>query len=111
MRFQNPDCPPERDLYVKLLKPMIAPLAKFIDWSAIQAATLKIPSANVHNPQLEEALKFVKRPDFIPAESQPAQIEFDPGKFGLHFRFPTPKPGEVVENNVVYGRFYRCAEQ
>ena len=54
---------------------MIAPLAKLIDWWAIQAATLMMP-ANDLNSRLEEALKFLKDPDFIPTQSQPAQVEF-----------------------------------
>ena len=28
-----------------------------------------------------------------------------------HFRFPTPRPGKDEENNIVYGRLYRCAER
>ncbi len=48
-------------------------------------------------------------PDFIPAESEPARVEFSPSPSGLHFRFPTPRPCGVAENNIVYGRFYRCA--
>ena len=28
-----------------------------------------------------------------------------------HFKFPTPRPGKVEENNTVYGRLYRCAER
>jgi len=40
---------------------MIAPLAKLLDWSAVQAATLMLP-ANVYrnNPRLEESLEFLK---------------------------------------------------
>jgi dienelactone hydrolase len=90
---------------------MIAPLAKFIDWSAIQILTLRMPPPDGRNPRLEEALQFLKGPDFIPAESQPAQVEFDSEKSGLHFRFPTPRPGDFAENNIVYGRLYRCAER
>ncbi len=90
---------------------MIAPLAKLPDWLAIQIvwgirvkSLLKLGP----NPRLEEALKFLKGPNFIPAESPPARVEFtDP----LRFRFPTPRPGEFVENNIVYGRLYRCAER
>jgi hypothetical protein len=33
---------------------MIAPLAKLIDWSAVQAATLMMP-ANLSNPRIEES--------------------------------------------------------
>lgn len=85
---------------------MIAPLAKFIDWSALQLSSLHTPSFCGQDPGLEEALGFVRGPDFIPAESQPAQVEFDGA---LHFRFPTPRPSALPENNTVYGRLYRCA--
>jgi hypothetical protein len=86
---------------------MIAPLAKFMDWSSVQAATLMMPSNDL-NSKLDEALQFLKGPDFIPAESQPAQVEFDGA---LHFRFPTPRPCEFAENNVVHGRLYRTSER
>jgi hypothetical protein len=86
---------------------MIAPLAKLMDWLSIQAATLMMP-ANDLNSKLEEAIQFLKGPNFIPAESQPARVEFNGT---LHFIFPTPRPCEFAENNVVYGRLYRCAEQ
>jgi pimeloyl-ACP methyl ester carboxylesterase len=86
---------------------MIAPLAKFLDWASIQAATLMMP-ANDLNSKLEEAIQFLKGPDFIPAESQPAEVEFDGP---LHFRFPTPRPCEFAENNVVHGRLYRTSER
>jgi pimeloyl-ACP methyl ester carboxylesterase len=89
---------------------MIAPLAKFIDWSALQMAYVVAPLR--HAPKLkwklEEALEFLNGPDFIPAASDPAQIEFDGPR---HFKFHTPRPGKVEENNIVYGRLYRCAER
>jgi pimeloyl-ACP methyl ester carboxylesterase len=69
--------------------------------------TLMMP-ANEHDPRLEEALQFLKGPDFVPTDSQPAQVEF---KGSLHFRFPTPRPCEFTENNVVHGRLYRCPER
>lgn len=96
---------------------MIAPLAKFIDWSTLQTLSLPFeiqlrlsrrPSPNGQAVRLDQALPFLNGPDFIPAESQPARIEFeDP----LHFRFPTPRPGDIAKNNVVYGRLYRCGER
>jgi pimeloyl-ACP methyl ester carboxylesterase len=86
---------------------MIAPLAKLMDWSAIQAVTLIMPSY-VANPRLEEALEFLKGPEFIHDDNRPAQVEFDGS---LHFRFSTPRPCEFIENNVVHGRFYRCGER
>src|SRR5262245_31008973 len=46
---------------------MIAPLAKLMDWSSVQAAALMMP-ANDLNSKLEEAIQFLKGPDFIPAE-------------------------------------------
>jgi dienelactone hydrolase len=88
---------------------LIAPLAKFIDWSAIQAMAVLIPRNAERNLRLKEALQFLKGPDFIPVESKPAQAEFNPDKTGLHFRFPTPKPGKCAENNIVHGRLYRCS--
>jgi dienelactone hydrolase len=93
---------------------MIAPLAKLPDWLAIQfvwgrrvKSLLKLHN-HPPNPKLEEALQFLKGPDFIPVESSPAQLEFIDAR---NFRFPTPRPGEFAENNVVYGRLYRCAER
>jgi pimeloyl-ACP methyl ester carboxylesterase len=86
---------------------MIAPLAKFLDWSAIQAVTVMMPP-EADNPRLEEALDFLKGPELIRVVSQPAQVEF----YGpLDFRFPTPQPCNFTENNVVHGRFYRCGER
>jgi pimeloyl-ACP methyl ester carboxylesterase len=86
---------------------VIAPLAKLMDWSAIQYVAMMKP-ANACNPRLEEALQFLKGPDFIPTDSQPAQVEFDGS---LHFRFPTPRPCDSAENNVVHGRLYRCPDR
>ena len=89
---------------------MIAPLAKFIDWSVLQLAYAVVGLRHVPKPKwkLEEALEFLNGPDFIPAASDPARIEFDGPR---HFKFPTPRPGKVEENNIVYGRLYRCAER
>jgi len=89
---------------------MIACLAKFIDWSALQLAYVVAPLRHAPRPKwkLEEALEFLNGPDFIPAASDPARIEFDGRR---HFKFPTPRPGKVEENNIVYGRLYRCAER
>jgi len=93
---------------------MIAPLAKFIDWSALQAVSLPLelklrlgrgPSAQGPALDLEQALQFLSGPDFIPADSRPAPVQFDDA---LHFRFPTPRPCGFAKNNVVYGRLYRC---
>ena len=86
---------------------MIAPLAKFMDWSSIQLMTLMMPAVK-SDWRLEEALRFLKGPDFVPTDSQPALVEFEGP---LHFRFPTPQPCEFPENNVVHGRLYRCGEQ
>jgi len=86
---------------------MLAPLAKLIDWYAIQVLAIRWPPVIGRNLRLEEAVQFLKGPDFIPIESQPARVEFNGP---LHFRFPTPRPGEFAENNVVYGRLYRCGE-
>jgi len=89
---------------------MIAPLAKFIDWSALQMAYAVVGLKHAPKPKwkFEEALEFLNGPDFIPAASDPARIEFDGPR---HFKFPTPRPGKVEENNIVYSRLYRCAER
>src|SRR5436190_23703223 len=89
---------------------MIAPLAKFIDWSALQMAYVLAPLRHAPKPKwkLEEALEFLNGPDFFPATSDPARIEFDGPR---NFKFPTPRPSEDKENNIVYGRLYRCAER
>jgi acetyl esterase/lipase len=93
---------------------MIARLAKFIDWSAIQIVwgrrlgTLMKWRNDAADSRLEAAIQFLKGPDFIPAGSQPARLEFTSAQ---EFRFPTPRPGEFAENNVAYGRLYRCPGQ
>jgi hypothetical protein len=89
---------------------MIAPLAKFIDWTALQLAYVVAPVSHAPRPKwkLEEALEFLNGPDFIPGASDPARIEFDGPR---SFKFPAPRPGKVAENNIVYGRLYRCAER
>jgi pimeloyl-ACP methyl ester carboxylesterase len=93
---------------------MTAPLAKLLDWLAIQLVwgrrvqSLLKQHGHSPNPKLEEAIQFLKGPDFIPAESPPARLEFMDAR---NFCFPSPRPGEFAENNVVYGRLYRCAER
>src|ERR1043166_4695354 len=98
------------DIGIGRLKLMIAPLAKFIDWSVIQLAAAAIGLKHAPRPKwkLEEALEFLNGPDFIPAASDPARIKFDGPR---NFKFPTPRPGGDEENNIVYGRLYRCAER
>jgi pimeloyl-ACP methyl ester carboxylesterase len=95
---------------------MIASLAKFIDWSVLQIGCAMLPQSmwreSVHerDPKLEQAVQFLNGPDFIPAESQPAQLDFIPDAPGGRFRFPSPRPGGFAENDVVHGRLYRCAD-
>jgi pimeloyl-ACP methyl ester carboxylesterase len=43
-------------------------------------------------------------------ESHPAKVEIIADESELSFQFPTPRPGEIQENNIVYGRIYRCTE-
>ena len=90
---------------------MIAPLAKFVDWSALQVLARRTPLADGQNLRLEEALQFLKGPNFIPRESQQAQVDFKPDPLGLHLQFPTPRLCDFAENNTVYGRLYRCADR
>ena len=86
---------------------MVAPLVRFVDWSALQLLALTIPPADAQAPRLNEALQFLNGPDFIPEESQPAELEFNSR---THFRFPTPRRSDVAKNNSAYGRLYRTGE-
>lgn len=93
---------------------MLAPLAKFIDWYATQFIwTTNLSFVRKWNldpteSKLDEAVQFLNGPDFIPAHSEPAQLQFH-GR--IHFTFPTPRPCDAAENNTAHGRFYRCGEQ
>ena len=89
---------------------MIAPLAKFIDWSALQVAYAVVGLKHAPKPKwkLEEALEFLNGPDFIPAAGDSARIEFDGPRY---FKYPTPRPSKIEENNLVYGWLYRCEER
>ncbi len=86
-------------------------LSKFLDWSAIQAVSLMIPPDCMDRPRLEEALELLKGPEFIRDDSQAARVEFDPDGSGLHFRFASPRRSNYAENDIVYGRLYRCGER
>ena len=44
---------------------------------------------------------------FFPPPAIRRRIEFDGPR---QFKFPTPCPCEFAENNIVYGRLYRCAQ-
>src|SRR5208282_5688663 len=89
---------------------MIAPLAKSIDWSVLQMAhaIIKLRPVPEAKWRLAEALELLNGPDSFPAVSQPARIEFCGPR---NFKFPTPRPCQDEENNIVYGRLYRCAER
>ena len=87
---------------------MIAPLAKLIDWYALQVAAM-LPSIRKcarGDSKLTEAVEFLNGPDFIPAESKSAELEFTSK---IHFTFPSPRQCEFGENNFVHGRLYRRA--
>jgi hypothetical protein len=89
---------------------MVAPLAKFIDWSGLQMACAVVGLRHAPRPKwkLQEALAFLNGPDFIPAASQPAQVEFSGPR---DFKFASPLRCEEEENNVAYGRLYRRADR
>jgi len=54
-------------------------MAKLIDWSSSSDGIRRAPLRRAPRPKwkLEEALEFLNGPDFIPAASDPARIEFD----------------------------------
>jgi pimeloyl-ACP methyl ester carboxylesterase len=88
---------------------MIAPFAQFIDWCVLQvwAVSISARKCDKGNSKLAEAIEFLNGPNFIPAESKPAELEFTSN---IHFKFPSPRPCEFEENNVVHGRLYRRAK-
>src|SRR3989442_572171 len=86
---------------------MFAFLSKLIDWSIFQGVALALPPGHAQNPRLEQALQLLNRADFFSTESHPARLEFETRK-GVRFSFPTPQLSRHHENNIVYGRLYRC---
>src|SRR5262249_19779881 len=54
--------------------------------------------------------QFLKGADFISAESLPERLEFEPAGARQQFRFATPRLSPFAENNVAYGRLFRCGE-
>jgi alpha-beta hydrolase superfamily lysophospholipase len=84
---------------------MIGPIGKWIDWSVLQLGFFVQSPSDESNPQLQEALEFLRGPDFIPTETQVAGLTFDDAE---HFRFPTLRPSRFAQNNTVYGQLYRC---
>jgi len=88
---------------------MLAPFAKFIDWSSLQVAAMLPPFRKCarSDSKLAEAVEFLNGPNFIPAESIPAELEFTSK---IHFKFQSPRPCEFPENNIVYGRLYGRAK-
>jgi hypothetical protein len=64
---------------------MIVPLAQLMDWSVAQISwwLLRQP-VNDRDLKLEKAVEFLTGPDFIPAESKPAQLEFTSS---IHFKW------------------------
>jgi dienelactone hydrolase len=87
---------------------VIAGLARFIDWFGIQALSVRMSRLDNRNPRVEQAVQFVSGPDFIPAESRSAKLEFKPERNRLHFQYPSPRPSGYAQNDTVPGRLYRC---
>ena len=88
---------------------MISPLVKFIDWYFLQVVWM-LPSIRKcarGDSKLTEAIEFLDEPNFVPTGSKPAELEFTSD---IHFKFPSPRPCEFAENNVVHGRLYRRAK-
>jgi dienelactone hydrolase len=94
--------------WLRLRQSMIGSLAKLIDRWFIQKNFRGMPSVDGRIDGREEAFRFLKGPGFIPAESQPAPVQFDGA---VNFRFATPRPSVFEENNIAHGRLYRCAQR
>ena len=54
---------------------MIAPLAKLMDWSAVQLMTLMMP-AKEYDWRLEEALRFLKGPNVVSTDIRYRENKF-----------------------------------
>jgi hypothetical protein len=81
--------PADRVAHEPLRERMIAPLQDSLIGQCFSWHTRYWLRHAPGQMEIEEALEFLNGPDFIPATSDPAQIEFD-GSW--HFKFPTPRP-------------------
>jgi dienelactone hydrolase len=84
---------------------MIPFVCRWIDRTAIRFAAARMPMPDGRDLHLDEAQRLLQNPDFFPAETKPAAIEFDGP---INFRFASPRPTAHAVNNVVHGRLYRC---
>jgi dienelactone hydrolase len=82
-------------------------LSRLIDRVAIQGAAARMPDPDGRDPHLAEALQLIESAEFIPPKVEAAAVQF---KDGNRICFATPRPGPFAENNMVHGRFYRCAQ-
>jgi dienelactone hydrolase len=87
---------------------VISFLCQWIDRMAIHHAAAHMPKPDGRELHVDEARHLLQNLDFSPGEMKSAVVEFD-GSTKFHFDSPRPSPYAV--NNVVHGRFYRCAEQ
>lgn len=73
-----------------------------MDWSDLQIGGAMLlrsrwrESVNERDLKQEQAVQFLNGPDFIPAESQPARLDFIPDASGGRFRFPTQHHHECL---------------
>jgi dienelactone hydrolase len=91
-----------------MLLPFLPGLLKFVDWTAMHLAAVRMPRPDGRSPRLAEARQLIGRPDFIPEEVEAAKVQF---AGPVRFLFETPCPGPFAENNTVHGRLYRCGER
>jgi len=85
---------------------MIAPVCRLVDWMAMQFAAARMPKPDGRDARLAETRQLLESPDFIPVAAGAARVQLTGP---LRFRFESPRPGGVAENNIVHGRLYRCA--
>ena len=84
---------------------MLPALPQLVDWLFLQKAFFGMPDFDECFLRLDEAVELLQSSESFPAESEPAQLDFNSE---MHFRFPSPRPGDFPENNVVHGRLFRC---
>ncbi len=83
-------------------------IVKPLDWISLRLAAKTVQVVPGAADRLPAAHALLATPGFIPPNPPPTPaLSFN----GQHrFRFPSPLPCPWPANNIVYGKFYRCAQ-
>lgn len=83
-------------------------LWQWMDRVAIRHAAAHMPRPDGRDLRIDQARLALQSPDLFPTDHRAAAVEFDDP---VRFHFQSRRPSEHAVNNIVHGRFYRCAEQ